>query len=81
VNEEIDEQQCASFPHVRLSPERAAYYFERVNTLIDDILQETPNPDGKVYGILVSMFMAPEYIQGTGISTPLESSVADEEEG
>jgi DNA-binding transcriptional ArsR family regulator len=80
VNEEIDEQQCASFPHVRLSPERAAYYYERVNTLIDDILHETPNPDGKVYGILVSMFLAPNYMQGSGNSMPLESAVADEEE-
>jgi DNA-binding transcriptional ArsR family regulator len=77
ANKEIDVHQCSSFPHIRLSPERARYYFERINTLIDAILQETPDPDGKVYGILVSMFMAPAYMQGSGMSLPSELSDAD----
>ena len=79
ANKEIDVHQCSSFPHIRLSPERARYYFERMHTLIDDILRETPDPDGKVYGILASMFLAPNYMQGLGISIPSESVVADEE--
>jgi DNA-binding transcriptional ArsR family regulator len=79
ANKEIDVHQCSSFPHIRLSPERAKYYFERINTLVDDILQETPDPDGKVYGILTSMFLAPNYMQGPGISMSSESAVADEE--
>src|SRR6266699_4296118 len=62
ANKEIEVNQCSSFPHIRLSPERARYYFERINTLINDILQETPDPDGKVFGILASMFMAPTYM-------------------
>lgn len=74
-----DVNQCAGFPHVRLSPERAKYYSERLQALVDDILSETPDPNGKVYGILVSMFIAPEYIQGPVISTPSETVVADEE--
>jgi DNA-binding transcriptional ArsR family regulator len=79
-NKETDVYQCSSFPHIRLSPERARYYFERINTLIDDILQETPDPDGEVYGILVSMFIAPAYMQGVSTSAPLESVVDEEGE-
>ncbi len=77
ANKEIEVHQCSSFPHIRLSPERAMYYFERINTLINDILQETPDPDGKVYGILASMFMAPTYMQGPNTSLPLESTDTD----
>jgi DNA-binding transcriptional ArsR family regulator len=77
ANAVVDIQQCASFPHIRLSPERAKYYFERINTLVDDILLQTPDPNGKVYGILISMFMAPDYIQGSAIPLPLESTDRD----
>src|SRR6266852_703940 len=80
ANKEADIHQCSSFPHIRLSPERAMHYSERINTLIDDILQEIPDSNGKVYGILVSMFMAPAYMQGPGISTSSKSVVADERE-
>lgn len=80
ANEEEDVNLCAGFPHIRLSSERARYYSERLQALVDDILSESADPDGKVYGILVSMFMAPAYMQGPGISTPSESVVADEEE-
>lgn len=80
ANIKEDVNQCAGFPHVRLSQGRAKYYSERLQGLVDDILSEAPDPNGKVYSILVSMFIAPEYIQGSGISTPLESVVADEEE-
>ena len=77
ANEEADAHQCSAFPHIRLSPERAIYYSERINTLIDDILQEIPDPNGKVYGILVSMFMAPAYLQGPGISRSTGSTDRD----
>jgi DNA-binding transcriptional ArsR family regulator len=59
-----------SFPHVRLSPERAMLYYERLNALVDDLLQEQPDPDGAVYGFLVAMFKSPPYMQGAGDSTP-----------
>jgi DNA-binding transcriptional ArsR family regulator len=79
--ENIEEDTYRSgFPHVRLSPERARYYSERIEALIEDILHEVPDPDGKVYGILVSMFMAPAYLQGPSTSTPTDSAVADERE-
>ena len=63
ANEEVDVHQCASFPHVRLSPERAEYYSKRIRALVDDFLLETPEPEGKVYGMLISMFTAPAYMQ------------------
>jgi len=59
-----------SFPHVRLSPERARSYYERLNALVDDLLQEQPDPDGAVYGFLIAMFKSPPYMQGAGGSTP-----------
>jgi DNA-binding transcriptional ArsR family regulator len=80
ANKEAEVYQCSSFPHIRLSPERARYYSERLMTLVEDILHETPDPNGNVYGIFVTMFKAPAYMQGPGTSTPSESVVADEEE-
>ncbi|HLH63529.1 MAG TPA: metalloregulator ArsR/SmtB family transcription factor [Ktedonobacteraceae bacterium] len=70
------------FPRIRLSPERAAYYQERLEALVDDILHEKPDPDGKVYSIFVAMFIAPPYLQGSAISTSttLESTSSDENE-
>jgi DNA-binding transcriptional ArsR family regulator len=52
------------FPHIRLSPERARYYAERLDALIEDLVHEQSDPDGKVYGILMAMFMSPPYMQG-----------------
>jgi hypothetical protein len=68
------------FPRVRLSPERAQAYSERLQALVDDILHEKPDPDGKVYGIFVAMFVAPPYLQGSGTSTPTspEITLSDE---
>src|SRR6266480_7205850 len=51
-NIEEDTYRSEAFPHVRLSPERARYYSERLKALIEDILHEKPDPDGKVYGVL-----------------------------
>jgi DNA-binding transcriptional ArsR family regulator len=55
-----------AFPHVRLSPERAKVYQERLRALVDDILGEPYDPNGDVYGILVAMFKSPAYMQTTG---------------
>ncbi|HYX49858.1 MAG TPA: winged helix-turn-helix domain-containing protein, partial [Ktedonobacteraceae bacterium] len=81
TNEEEDVFQCASFPHVRLSPQRAAYYSMRIQTLVDDILRETPDPEGKVYGVLVSMFMSPPYMQSLIALPPIESTDTGKIEG
>ncbi len=69
-----DPYRCESFPHIRLSPERARYYSERIEALVDDVLHEKPDPDGKVYGILIGMFMSPPYMQGPDTS-PTEDAV------
>src|SRR5579859_7803544 len=58
-----DPVRCESFPHVRLSPERARYYSERLEALLDDLLREQPDPGGQVYAILTGMFMSPPYLQ------------------
>jgi DNA-binding transcriptional ArsR family regulator len=55
-----------AFPHVRLSPERAKVYHQRVQALVDDILREPYDPSGDVYSILVAMFRSPAYLQTTG---------------
>jgi DNA-binding transcriptional ArsR family regulator len=80
VNIDEDTYRYDGFPHIRLSPERARHYSERLQALVNDILNERPDPNGKVYGILVAMFMGPAYLQGPGTSTPSESAVIDEEE-
>jgi len=64
-----DLYRCDGFPHIRLSPERARYYSERLQALIDDVLKEKPDPDGKVYGIFVGMFMSPPYMQSPDASS------------
>src|SRR2546422_5852027 len=77
VTIEEDPVRTESFPHIRLSPERAGAYFERLQALVDDILHETPDPDGEVYGIFVSMFKAPAYLQGSSTTTPSQDTVTE----
>lgn len=79
-SEEKDALLYDGFPRIRLSPERAKYYEERLQALVDDILHEKPDPNGKVYGIFVAMFVAPPYLQGSGVSTSTspESKLANE---
>src|SRR5262245_12712739 len=46
-----DDPYCDNaFPHVRLSPERAKAYNERIQALVEDILREPYDPIGDVYG-------------------------------
>ena len=69
------------FPHIRLSQERAETYHERLEALIDEMLNEAPDPSGEVYGIFIAMFKAPAYMQGssTSVSTG-EAIVRDDGE-
>ncbi len=75
---EGDPLKTDGFPHIRLSPERAQVYSERLQALIEDVLHETPDPNGEVYGIVVAMFKSPAYMQGPSTSLPSESSVTDD---
>jgi DNA-binding transcriptional ArsR family regulator len=70
-----DPVRCESFPHVRLSSERARYYSERLEALLDDLLHEQPDPDGKVYGIHLSMFQSPPYMQSPDITTHANDAI------
>jgi DNA-binding transcriptional ArsR family regulator len=65
---EEDPNQSVAFPHVRLSPERAHYYAQRLEGLLEDLLHEQPDPDGKVYGVLMSIFKSPSYMQSPDTS-------------
>ena len=79
VGAESDPHQTISFPHVRLSPERAQAYFERIEALVEDLLHEPSDPNGQVYGVFVTMFKAPAYMQGP--STSVSSEDLSSEEG
>jgi len=72
-----DPNQFDAFLHIRVPPERARAYYDRLEALTEDLLHETPDPNGQVYGILVAMFKSPAYMQGSSTSTPPESSLAD----
>ncbi len=48
---------------VRLAPERARVYRERLAALIEDLAREVPDPAGVVYTIGATLFRAPPYLQ------------------
>jgi DNA-binding transcriptional ArsR family regulator len=52
-----------SFPHARLSAERAAYYLQKMDELMEQMIQETPDPNGDVYGFYGAFFLSPRYMQ------------------
>ncbi|GAC1655940.1 MAG: hypothetical protein NVS4B12_28460 [Ktedonobacteraceae bacterium] len=54
-----------AFPHARLSAERAEEYSRRIFAIVDELLQEEPNPDGQVYGFYSAFFIAPPYLQSS----------------
>ncbi|MBE3557664.1 MAG: winged helix-turn-helix transcriptional regulator [Ktedonobacteraceae bacterium] len=58
----------SSFPRMRLSPERARAYAERVRALVDDFVNEEPDPDGQVYSLCTAFFKAPPSLQGDEIA-------------
>lgn len=51
------------FFHVRLSPERARVYRDRLSALTSDLLRETPDPEGAVFAVAVAFFVAPPAMQ------------------
>ncbi len=68
-----------AFPHVRLSLEKAQEYLRRFNALLDELIEERPDPDGEIYGVFFSLFKAPPYMQVS--ATPEENTSANEGEG
>ncbi|WIG59962.1 MAG: hypothetical protein OJF49_002710 [Ktedonobacterales bacterium] len=66
------------FPHARISPERAQAYKARIDALIDDFVREPHDPNGQVFGLAVSLYTAPPYLQGDPPApTPSASSPAE----
>ena len=65
----------ASFPHARLSAERAQVYAQRLTTLLEDLLREPQDPDGMLYGVCSAMFVAPGYLQARPATTPRGKAV------
>jgi DNA-binding transcriptional ArsR family regulator len=51
------------FFHVRLSPERARAYRDRLSALTTDLLHETPDAAGTVFAVSVAFFVAPPALQ------------------
>ena len=58
-----DKPRFNAFPHARLSPEKAQEYLRRFEALLNEFIEEKPDPDGKIYSVFFSMFKAPPYIQ------------------
>jgi DNA-binding transcriptional ArsR family regulator len=54
---------AASFPHVRLTPERAELYRARFEALTAELLDEPLDPAGEIYAACLAFFLAPAYMQ------------------
>ncbi|HET9981124.1 MAG TPA: winged helix-turn-helix domain-containing protein, partial [Ktedonobacterales bacterium] len=52
-----------AFPHARLTPERFAYYEQRLMELVDEFIAEPASEGGIVYSLSVALFQAPSYLQ------------------
>lgn len=71
-------------PHSRLSAKRALYFEQRMRDLVDEFVDEPQDPDGHVFGLAVSMFLAPPYMQHDapeGTARGLPSLARDEGDG
>jgi DNA-binding transcriptional ArsR family regulator len=56
-------EDSPEFFHVRLKPERARVYRDRLSALTTDLLHETPDPAGTVFAVSVAFFVAPPSMQ------------------
>jgi DNA-binding transcriptional ArsR family regulator len=61
--ESKDPTRTDAFPRVRLSLEKAMEYGQRFTALIDELIEEKPDPNGEVYGFFFVAFKAPPYMQ------------------
>jgi DNA-binding transcriptional ArsR family regulator len=66
------------FPHARLSSERAAYYQRKVDELMDEMVQETPDPVGDVYGFYGAFFLSPRYLQHIDPATTEDDAATED---
>jgi DNA-binding transcriptional ArsR family regulator len=68
TSEHDDAVMTSGLPHMRLSSERRLEYERRLRALMDELIEEQPDPDGEVIGIVVALYRAPEYMQR--VATP-----------
>lgn len=66
-----------SFPHARISPERAQEYAARLDAIVEEMIAEPHDPNGEVYGMFVTLFRSPDYLQG---ATPQANEPVAEDE-
>ncbi|HEU5349275.1 MAG TPA: winged helix-turn-helix domain-containing protein [Ktedonobacterales bacterium] len=64
-----------AFPHARLTPERVAYYEQRLIELVDEFIAESPD-SGMMYSLSVALFQSPSYMQ----DRPASGGERDEQE-
>jgi DNA-binding transcriptional ArsR family regulator len=73
-------EDSPEFFHVRLNPERARVYRDRLSALTADLLHETPDPEGTVFAVSVAFFVAPPSMQVAAESmTPVDASSQESE--
>lgn len=60
-----DQARLDGFPRVRLSLEKALEYRQRFVALMDEMIEEKPDPQGEVYGVFFALFKSPPYMQVT----------------
>lgn len=63
-----------AFPHSRLTPERIAYYQQRLIELVDEFIAEPADGDGMLYSLSVALFQAPPYLQDTPLAEGARSA-------
>ena len=68
-----------AFPHVRLTPDRRAYYEKRLMELVDEFIAEPAAGDGMVYSLSVALFQSPPYLQDTPLPQSARSAANDNE--
>ncbi len=70
-------------PHARLTPERFAYYEQRLMELVDEFIAEPASEGGAVYSLSVAFFQAPSYLQDVqdGPASDDQQPNADDETG
>ncbi len=66
-----------AFLHLRLTPERANLYLQRLNSLVEDMIHEAPEPSGQVYSIFTATFTSPDYLQVEKPATVAETQEND----
>ena len=61
-----DATLMSGLPHTRCSPERAQYYAQRLDALMEEFINEPHDPNGQVFTLSTVLFKSPPYIQGDG---------------